>query len=222
MKEQSVELAEIPGFPRYTFNSNGEVFKDGIPKVVSCKPGRSAKVIIRINRKMYTLGLAKLIAERFIPNPYKYKRLIFKDRNHHNCTKDNIAWVDEETFFFYCCPTREHRRIVHTQEYAIENAKDIELKHYYMTLDEFWIGEVWKKVNHELSKFSFWPQVMSVVYLYFIDRVKRFSILGNPAALMWYYAKYEFLKQKKEISPYLPYKKLMQSDESLRDVNFDE
>jgi len=212
-----VEMAEIPGFPGYTFTSDGKVFKNGIAKVVSCKPGRSAKVVIRVNRKMYTLGLAKLIAEQFISNPRHYKRIIFKDRDHHHCTKDNIAWVDEDTYFFYCCPTREHRRIVHTQEFAIANARDTELKQYYMTLDDFWLQEIWKKIDQDLSKFYFWRQVMSACYMHFLDRVKRFSILGNPSRLMWYYAKGEFIKIKKEISPHLPFRMLLQTDESLRD-----
>jgi hypothetical protein len=222
MKTSGYEVAQVPGHPRYTFTSDGRVFKDGIEKTVSCKKNRSAKVVIRINHKMYTLGLAKLIAEAFIPNPRNYKRIIFKDRDHHNCRKDNIAWVDEETFFFYCYPTRKHRLIVNTQEFAIANAKDAVMKQYYITLDEYWLEEAWKEVNQRLSEYSFWPKVMSAVYIHFLGRAKRFSIMGRPTGLMWYYARSELIKLKKEISPNLPYKKLMQTDESLRDVNFED
>lgn len=220
-KQCDAEIASVPGFSNYTFTSDGKVFKDGVPKVVSCKRGRSAKVIIRLHYKMYTLGLARLIAEHFIPNPWNYKRVIFKDRNHHNCTKDNIAWVDEEVYFFYCCPTqnRGRKKIIHTQEFAIENAKDDEVRQYYITLDEFWVNEIWKRIDDDLSKFYFWRQVSSEVYLHFIDRINRFSILGNPAALMWYYARGELIKLKKQISPNIPMKKLWQTDESLRNVS---
>jgi hypothetical protein len=220
-KPCDLEIATIPGFPDYTFTSDGRVFKNGVPKIVSCKKGRSAKVVIRLNYKMYTLGLARLIAEQFIPNPWRYKRVIFKDRNHHNCTKDNIAWVDEETYFYYCCPDYKRgigRKILHTQEYAVENTRDPELKRYYMTLDEYWRDEAWNKVDQEMSDFNFWPQVKSEVYLRFIDRVERFSILDNPAPLMWHYAKWEWVKLKKQISPHLPTKKLRQIDESLRNM----
>lgn len=220
MKTSKGELAKVPGFPRYTFTPDGRVFKDGVEKTVSCKKGRSAKVVIRHRRKMYTFGLAKLIAVAFIPNPRKYKRIIFKDRDHHNCNKDNIAWVDEVTFFFYCYPTRKHRLIVNTPEYAIENAKDHIMLQYYKTRDEYWLEEAWKDINKRYSTFSFWPKIMSACYIHFMDRARRFSIMGNPAGLLWYYAKAEIIKLKKEISPNLPYEKLMQTDESLRDINF--
>lgn len=218
--ERLSKTFEIPGFPGYTFNAQGEIFKDGKYKVVSCKAGRSAKVIIRVNKKMYTLGLATLVAEQFVPNPRKYKYIIFRDRDHHNCDSKNLAWVDADTYFEYCCPRtkRGKSKIVVDRQEAIRKAKDINLKQYYVTLDEYWIQEAWKGIDKEMSEFSFWESVMSEVYCQFVDRVKRFSILGNPVGLMWYYAKGEFIKLKKEISPNLPYKKLVSTDETLRNI----
>jgi hypothetical protein len=211
-----IETVELPGFPGYTVSPNGKVFKNGKPKVVSCKKGRSAKVIIRINRKMYTLGLATLIAELFIPNPWNYSHIIFKDYDHHNCTKDNIAWVDDDVYFFYCTRGKRKAKIILPREEAARKATDINMHAYYKTLDEEWLSEAWKKIHKEMTEFSFWPDVMSVVYMHFMDRARRFSILGDPAKLMWFYAKAEWLHQRKEISPNMPYKKLVQSDESLR------
>lgn len=99
-------LASIPGFPRYTFTSDGKVFKDGQPKIVSRKKGRSAKVVIRANKKMHTFGLAKLIATAFNDNPHNYLRIIFKDRNHHNCSAENIEWVSNEAWGRYTRPSK--------------------------------------------------------------------------------------------------------------------
>jgi hypothetical protein len=115
-----MNILPIPGFPDYQVSNDGTLYKKGIPKKASCKKGRSAKVVIRKNRKMYTLGLGILVARLFVANPHNYKRIIFKDRNHHNCKDRNIAWVDEEIYFFYCCPTGRGRpKIVHTKEYAV-------------------------------------------------------------------------------------------------------
>jgi hypothetical protein len=210
--------ADIPGFPGYTIRSDGKVFKQGVEKVVSCKKGRSAKVIIRVNKKMYTLGLATLIAEAFLPNPFKYKNVIFKDRNHHNCHVNNIAWVDSETYFYYCCPQAKRGRpkIYVDREVAIRTATDDNIRNYYISLDEYWMEEAFKDVDKEMSQFDFWPLVKGEVYAHFVDRCKRFSILGKGPALMWYYAKSELIKLKRTISPNIPYRKLMQTDESMR------
>lgn len=219
MKQQAIsERYEIPGFPGYSIAPDGTAYKDGIPKVISCKKGRSAKLVIRQNKKMYTLGMATLVAEAFLPNPFGYRHVIFKDRNHHNCAKDNIAWVDAETYFYYCCPTAKRGRPkIHVErEVAIKKATDEKIRNYYLTLDEYWLTEAFKDVHREMSQFQFWPEVMSAVYEHFMDRAKRFSILGKGPALMWYYAKAEVIKLGRTISPRLPMKRLLQTDESMR------
>ena len=221
--KQSKQI-QIPDFPEYTFTCEGRVYKNGKEKTVSKKEGRSAKVIIRRNNKMYTLGLATLIAEHFIPNPFNHKRVIFKDRNNHHCTKENIAWVDDETHFFYCCPysKRGRPKITHSKEYALKHAKDANLLRFYGTGDEYWLNITWNEIDKNMSELKFWPRVMSACYLHFIERANRYSILGNPSALMWYYAKSEYYKFKKEISTDIPFKKLVQTDESLRNKRMPE
>lgn len=218
------ETKEIPGFPGFSIRSDGKVFKYGIEKIVSCKKGRSAKVIIRINRKMYTLGLATIIADAFIPNPFKFTRIIFKDRNHHNCHVNNIAWVDDETYFYYCCKgiiKRGKPKINIEREEAIKLCTDSNLRNYYISLDEDWLKEAWKEIEKDFSQYDFWPEVKSEIYLYFIDRCKRFSILCKPTSLLYYRMKGQYLDQKKEISPRLPLKKQLQTDESLRIIGRD-
>ncbi len=83
--KDTLQMAKVPGFPGYLIRSDGKAFfADGKEKVVSCKKGRSAKLIIRVNYKMYTMGFATLIAKAFITNPWEYTLVIFKDRNHLN------------------------------------------------------------------------------------------------------------------------------------------
>lgn len=215
----SPELKEIPGFPGYEIKYDGRVFKYGKEKIVSCKKGRSAKVVIMVNHKMYTLGLATLIADAFIPNPFKFTRIIFKNRNHHNCHADNIAWVDDETYFYYCCKgviKRGRPKIFIERNEAIRLCSDENLRNYYISLDELWLQEAWNEIEKDFSQFDYWPEVKTEIYLYFIERCKRFSILHKPTAILYYRMRGEYLNQKKEISCRLPLKKLLQTDESLR------
>lgn len=217
----SSETKQIPGFPTYAVRSDGKVFKNGVEKVISCKKGRSAKVVIRKNNKMYTLGLATLIAEAFIPNPFNHTRIIFKDRNHHNCHKNNIAWVDDETYFYYCCKgviKRGKPKIYMERDVAIQSCTDENLRNYYISLNEEWLQESWKEIDKDFSKYQFWPQVKSEIYLYFIARCKRFSILNKPTSILYYRMRGQYLSQKKEISPHLPFKKLIKIDESMRTI----
>lgn len=214
-----LEIADIAGFPGYTIRSDGKVYKHGVEKTVSCKIGRSAKVIIRIDRKMFTLGLATLIANAFIPNPNKFHHIIFKDKNHHNCHRNNIAWVDKQTFFYYCCKgniKRGRPKIHIDRNVAIQNCNDENLRNYYISLNDEWLAEAWKEIDLDLSRFDYWLKIKSEVYIYFIDRVKRYSILCRPSAILHFYARGQYITLKKTISPYLPFRKLLQTDESMR------
>jgi hypothetical protein len=223
--DDELQMAEVPGFPGYFIRSDGKAFfADGREKTISCKKGRSAKLIIRVNYKMYTLGFATLIAEAFIPNPWKHTLVIFKNRNHHNCHKNNIAWVDNETYNYYCTLGKRGNlkgrpKIYINRDEAIKTCTDQNLKNYYTTMDERWIEIAWNEVDKKLSEIYYWREVKSEVYLYFIDRVKRFSILGTPKALMYIFAKYQHFNQRKTISPSIPAKHILQIDESLRTIN---
>lgn len=220
--DEQLQLTEVPGFPGYFIRSDGKAFfADGKEKIVSCKKGRSAKLIIRKNYKMYTLGMATLIAHAFIPNPWKHTLVIFKNRNHHNCHKNNIAWVDNETYNYYCTfgkrgNQKGRSKVYIDRDEAIKLCTDENLKRYYGTLNEYWIEVAWKEIEKSLSELHYWRQVKSETYLYFIDRVKRFSILGTPRSLMYIFAKWQFINQRKTISPHIARKTILQLDESLR------
>lgn len=223
--DNSLQTVEVPGFPGYFIRSDGKAFfADGKEKIISRKKGRSAKLVIRINYKMYTFGFATLIAEAFIPNPWKHTRIIFKDRNHHHCDKTNIAWVDDETYFYYCTQGKPGYRKGRPKIYvdrneAIKLCTDDNLRNYYTTLNESWIEAAWGEVDKGLSELYYWKQVKSEVYLYFVDRTKRFSILGAPRSLMYIFAKYQHINQRKTISPSIPVKSILHIDESLRTIN---
>jgi hypothetical protein len=219
--DSDLQTVSVPGFPGYFIRSDGKAFfADGKEKIISCKKGRSAKLVIRLQYKMYTLGFATLIAKAFVPNPWEYTLVIFKDRNHHNCHKDNIAWVDNETYNFYCTlgkrGSKGRPKIFIERERAIALCTDENLRNYYSTLDETWAAAAWKEIDIGLSSLRYWKEVKGQVYLYFNDRISRFSILGTPRGLLYIYAKYQYLSQRKTLNHSPKISDILKIDESLR------
>ena len=172
-------------------------------------------------RKYSWPGLATLIASHFIPNPKNHQYIIFKDRNNQNCVRENIAWVDGETFAWYSGITKNCKgrgKIVLEREHAIKLCSDVYLKEYYKTLDESWLHHCWQEIEKRVTHF-YWNVYRSELYLYFIDRAKRFSITKDPLGLLLGYIKGLKAKLRKEISPDIPYALLVKTDESLREIN---
>lgn len=213
-----IDPARVPlnGFPGYYITPAGVCYKgDKIMKPV-VKKGKSLKVRIRQGGCDQSFGLAKLVAEHFVPKPGKGCRyIVFKDRNCRNCRSDNIAWVDGETFTYYCGIHIGSKKQVLPREQAIQQCKDMYLRNYYQTLDESWLHECWNALEKKIT-LSDWKNYRSECYLYFFDRAKRFSILGNPLGLMLQYMKGVRAKLDKEISPYMPLDAVLKTDESLR------
>jgi len=215
----------VEGYEGYFITPKGVVYKgDKMIKPV-IKKGRSLKVRLRRDGTLpatySSLGIATLLAMHFIPNPKNHKYIIFKDRNNQNCTVENIAWVDAQTFVYYCglLTNPGKRKIVIEREQAIKTCTHPLLRQYYKTLDKYWLHECWKEVQQKMYV-SDWQRLAADCYLYFIDRAKRFSILKDPAGLIMLYMKGVRSKLKKEISDDIPYSLLVTTDESMRNRKF--
>jgi hypothetical protein len=214
----------VQHWPDYYITPNGIVYKGNRMLAPVRKKDKSLKIKLRLQHwpkgKYCWLGLAKLLAEHFIPNPKRYTRIIFKDRNNHNCIVSNIAWVDNETFMWYSGLTRpemKKRKLVLERSVAIQRCKHHLLRRYYETLDHYWLNECWKEIESNIT-IADWQSCRSECYLYFMDRVERFSLLSNPTGIMGAYAKGVRKKIKHEISANLPKNKLLLADESLRSL----
>jgi hypothetical protein len=212
-----IDPTRIPlnSYPGYYITANGVVYKkDRIIKPI-IKKNKSLKVRIRQNGTDKFFGLAKLVAEHFILNPYHHNKIIFKDRNNHNCKADNIAWVDGETFIYYAGIHVGMKKKILPREEAIKQCTNIYLHRYYATLDESWLHECWHELEKKITLIN-WHNYRSECYLYFIDRARRCSLLGDPLGLILQYMKGVRAKFYKEISPDMPVSLVLKTDESLR------
>lgn len=179
------------------------------------KKGKSIKVRIWQHNKYLFFGLAKLVAEHFIPNPNHYTKVIFKDRDNHNCHADNIAWVDGETFIYYSGIYIGGKKKVLTREEAIRQCTNIYLRRYYVTLDESWLHECWHELEKKITLFN-WHNYRSECYMYFIDRARCCSLLGDPLGLILLYVKGVRANFYREISADMPVSLVLKTDECLR------
>lgn len=212
-----IDPARVPlkNFAGYYITRNGVVYKENRILKPVVKKDKSLKVRIRYGNKHIFFGLAKLVAEHFIPNPYHHTKIIFKDRNNHNCCADNIAWVDGETFIYYSGIHIGGKKKVLTREEAMKQCTNIYLRRYYATLDESWLHDCWHELEKKITLVN-WKNYRSECYLYFFDRAKRCSLLGDPLGLILQYIKGVRAKFYKEISPGMPVSLVLKTDECLR------
>ncbi|MFT3704781.1 MAG: HNH endonuclease [Agriterribacter sp.] len=217
------ERIPMQGFEGYFITPSGAVYKWN--RLLKPNKRKGKALIIRLkptetgSGEYKCLGLATLVAIHFLPNPRRHVHIIFKDRDHHNCHVDNIAWVDAQTFAYYSGLFKFHtgrKKIVLEREKAIELCMDEYLRYYYKTLDEEWLETAWRKIDTSLSNLSDWSQYRSECYMYFIDRARRFSIIKSSLGLTISHLKTLRIKQKQEISPDIPFGILLQTDESMR------
>ncbi|HAO06904.1 MAG TPA: hypothetical protein DCQ50_07925, partial [Chryseobacterium sp.] len=213
-----IDPARVPlnGYPGYYITPSGVLYKGNRIRKSSIRKGKAVRIRIWQNGKYKFLGLATVLAEHFIPNPRKYPKIIFKDRDHHNCCVDNIAWVDGQTFVYYAgIYGKGVKKKILPREEAIKQCTNAYLKRYYQSLDEYWLHECWKDLEKNIRVYN-WSDYRSECYLYFVDRAKRFSITGEPLGLVLLYMKGVRYKVHREISPYMPVAAVLKTDESLR------
>ena len=214
-------MKPVIGHPEYLIFSDGTVIRAKDKKKIKRCLGRRNEYRVQLGKKnaRKKYGLAKLVALHYVPNPNNYEYVIFKDFNNQNCKAENLAWVDGQTFFYYSCKKTGGRigvkKTVVERETAIKTCMDDDLRAYYITLDEEWLLECWKKIDKAIA-IKHWNEIKSESYMYFLDRARRFSIIKNPKGLVLVHAKGLLAALKKEISFNMPLRKVLQTDESLR------
>jgi len=161
----------------YVISKNGTIYKKIVPFKKIAKNGRP-QLQVTIDKKK--VGLATLISEHLIDNKHNYTNICFKDDNPLNCEIDNIFWISKKQFY-------ELRQIRKTNiggrpqlNYDIESAlilaTDERIKDALLTRD---FDKLWVQIADKI-RISHFNLVKGEVYEYFIERMQRNSILGNP------------------------------------------
>lgn len=88
-----MERKQVPGYANCFVTPEGEVYNNGILKVPIIKGNKAPKVRLQENGIAKEYGLATLVAQLFVPNPYQYTKVICKDGNNRNCYSSNLLWV---------------------------------------------------------------------------------------------------------------------------------
>lgn len=217
-----VDPSRIPmhDMPGYFITLTGLVYKEDRLLKIGRSKGKSPRVRMQCNANKcgrLNRALGFLLAEHFIPNPRNHQHIIYKDRNHNNCTVDNIAWVDAETFILYCIKNRGGKKLQNTKEEAIIKCTEENLLMYYKTGDESWLHTYWEQLEKR-ADLPYWDEYRGEMYLYFIDRAQRFTLYQDPFRLLMRHCSFVHMHRWKEQSAYLPVKALLQTDESLRNT----
>ena len=188
-----MQKVTIKEFPDYSITSCGKVYKGN--KQISTYPvdRGNGKLYIRVNfciggGKAIRRNVATLIATHFIDNPKKHRNLIFKDRNPLNVNVNNLMWLDNNNYRTYCglhkfTTTINGNRL----DAANRQNKCLDLRNYYITLDEKYLHKSRLKIEDEL--FKNFEHKLPEMEKYFYDRAKRFSIYGCPKGLVIMYSK---------------------------------
>ena len=96
------ELVSVTERTRYFASDNGRcksVSKHGVEKLIKpyWKTGgvdKSRRFRVHLGRGTSDVDLHSLVADKFVANPFKSKRIIFLDGNKENCSSTNLAYGD--------------------------------------------------------------------------------------------------------------------------------
>ena len=91
---------DIPEFPDYTINENGEIIhKETNFPVIQRVVQDTFDVFVLLKHpegySQYRL-VAKLLANAFLPNPHNYTKFVFKDYCRANIALSNLRWVPND------------------------------------------------------------------------------------------------------------------------------
>ncbi len=195
-------------------NIQNRSFPDRIILSYNQKRGSKLYAMVYIGKSRFSL--ANLVANHFVNKPDGCNKLIFKDRNSLNIIPSNIAWVDNETFSLYCNCHSYRSKLNFSREYAIKHSSDDILCDFYKTLNISILNSYWLELRKHFF-FRNFKEVENMCYEYFIDRAKRFSILGSPKGLIILYSGWCRRLLKQDVTRHdIPRKILLQTDETLR------
>ena len=101
--EQKLDLVPIEGFDGYLINGDGRVFSKMRNGVRQMSPVRHAngtwEIQLMKHKTRHIIGVHRLVAKAFIPNPKGYHYVVFLDGNKDNFHVDNLQWSSIPKFY---------------------------------------------------------------------------------------------------------------------------
>lgn len=99
--ESSLEFRDVPGWPKYAVNTEGEVLNKITGKYVSPwkhtgKGSTYLRVTLRDKGRRLNARVHRLVAMAFIPNPDKHSDVDHIDGDTFNNNVENLEWVPSE------------------------------------------------------------------------------------------------------------------------------
>lgn len=87
---------EVEGYNRYSVSNTGRVRNNTTGRILKpCISSCGHHVVgLRRNNVSKTIAVEKLVAERFLPNPYDHKYIEHKDGNKLNNDMENLRWIE--------------------------------------------------------------------------------------------------------------------------------
>lgn len=175
---------------QFTISSLGNLYKNGKlrkPYPMIKKAGQKY-LIVTMGAKRY--ALASLVAKHFVANPDRHRNLGFKDRDRMNCEASNLYWMSDKAFYKYC-RLDAHQSTGRKKKFgdrldAITRCQCYLLREYYITLNEEWIRECFDVAWRQI-RFYNRHKLKDIIYEYFHDRAKRFSLTYRPVTLIILY-----------------------------------
>lgn len=102
MKTNEIVRKDIPGYPDHQVTTNGNIFnkKKGTYQTIRKIPGSTKNyltVVLSKGGKSKQWYVSQLVANAFVPNPEKLKKVTFIDSNSENVVASNLRWATQRT-----------------------------------------------------------------------------------------------------------------------------
>lgn len=90
-------IKQVPDFPHYFVDEQGNVYSDFNKNLVKIKPwldskGNYLQVGLMKDGKRHRLLVHRLVAITFVPNPQNLPEVNHKDKDKTNCCVENLEW----------------------------------------------------------------------------------------------------------------------------------
>ena len=125
-------LKQVNDYPNYHISNYGNVFKDGVMKIINNPNSCTKYKTVTLRKKGYTKSVSvhRLVATHFIPNPENKPIINHIDRDRNNNTVENLEWVTYSENTIHWHKTRINKRKIWEQKRNTQKPeRDVQPQH---------------------------------------------------------------------------------------------